>query len=179
MTNEMVVLVNEADEMIGLAEKMQAHEQGLLHRAFSVFILRKHNQKFEVLLQQRNANKYHCGALWTNTCCSHPRAGEGIQAGAERRLKEEMGMSTNLTVIDSFTYRAEFSNGLTEHEYDHVLIGYYDGKPIIFNPEEVQDCRWVTLTELQQHLIEQPEIYTPWLQPALNIVQKYLEQIHE
>lgn len=177
MRSEQVVLVNEADQQIGLAEKMLAHEQGLLHRAFSVFILRKHKQEFEVLLQQRHHDKYHCGALWTNTCCSHPRADEDVQMAAERRLQEEVGLSINLSILDAFTYRAEFSNGLIEYEYDYVLLGYYHGETINVNPEEVQDHKWISLTALQQDLVDNPSAYTPWLQPALNIVQEYLEQI--
>lgn len=173
----MVVLVDERDQVLGLAEKMHAHQNGLLHRAFSVFILRKRNQLFEVLLQQRHADKYHCGALWTNTCCSHPRENEDILEAGQRRLLEEMGLDIKLAVLDSFTYRAEFSNGLVEHEYDYVLLGYYHGEKINLNPEEVQDYCWVSIAELQQRLINEPALYTPWLQPALNVVQEYVEQI--
>ena len=177
MTSEMVVLVDEKDQEIGLAEKMHAHQHGLLHRAFSVFILRKRNDDFEVLLQQRNSAKYHCGGLWSNTCCSHPRENEDIIVAGQRRLLEEMGLDMKLSVLDSFIYRAEFSNGLVEHEYDHVLLGFYNDEKINLNPEEVQDCRWISIPELQKQLINEPTLYTPWLQPALNVVQKYIEQI--
>lgn len=116
---EKVILVNEQDEVLGVMEKMEAHEKALLHRAFSVFIF---NDKHELLLQQRAFSKYHSGGLWTNTCCSHPRPGESTEAAAIRRLKEEMGFTANLEKAFSFTYKAHFENGLTEHEFDHGLL---------------------------------------------------------
>ena len=138
---EQVILVNEKDEPIGLMGKMEAHEKGLLHRAFSVFVF---NSKQEVLLQQRAACKYHSPNLWTNTCCSHPRAGETNQQAGERRLQEEMGLQVPLREVFSFIYKAPFDNGLTEHEYDHVLVGYSDAQPQI-NPEEVASWKWLSL----------------------------------
>ena len=130
---EFVILVDEKDNQLGLMPKMEAHEKAVLHRAFSVFIF---NSKGELMLQQRAAHKYHSPLLWTNTCCSHQRDGEtNIEAG-ERRLVEEMGFKTNLKEIFSFVYKAPFDNGLTEHELDHVMVGYFDGLPEI-NPEEV------------------------------------------
>ncbi|MEI9946718.1 MAG: isopentenyl-diphosphate Delta-isomerase [Chitinophagaceae bacterium] len=133
---EQVIVVNEADEPIGVAGKMEAHRKGILHRAFSIFIF---NSKGEMLLQQRALNKYHSGSLWTNACCSHPKPEEDTTVAAERRLKEEMGFDTPIEKVFDFVYRAEFENGLTEHEFDHVYAGEYNGE-INFNKEEVMDC---------------------------------------
>ena len=155
---EKVILVNEKDEPIGLMGKMEAHEKGLLHRAFSVFIF---NSKQEVLLQQRAACKYHSPNLWTNTCCSHPRAGETNQQAGERRLQEEMGLQVPLREVFSFIYKAPFDNGLTEHEYDHVLVGYSDAQPQI-NPEEVASWKWLSLEAIKEDILQAPEQYTAW-----------------
>ena len=155
---EQVILVNEKDEPIGLMGKMEAHEKGLLHRAFSVFIF---NSKQEVLLQQRAACKYHSPNLWTNTCCSHPRVGETNQQAGERRLQEEMGLQVPLQEVFSFIYKAPFDNGLTEHEYDHVLIGYSDAQPQI-NPEEVASWKWLSLEAIKEDILQAPERYTAW-----------------
>ena len=155
---EQVILVNEKDEPIGLMGKMEAHEKGLLHRAFSVFVF---NSKQEVLLQQRAACKYHSPNLWTNTCCSHPRAGETNQQAGERRLQEEMGLQVPLQEVFSFIYKAPFDNGLTEHEYDHVLVGYSDAQPQI-NPEEVTSWKWLSLEAIKEDILQAPEQYTAW-----------------
>jgi isopentenyl-diphosphate delta-isomerase type 1 len=176
MNPEMVVLVDEHDKQIGLAEKMQAHEHGLLHRAFSVFIVRPNVNGYEILMQQRNIDKYHCGGLWTNTCCSHPRDQENIVQAAQRRLQEEMGLQINLQVIGEFIYRAAFSNGLVEHEYDHVMLGFYNAEEFVVNSVEVQNFKWMTLSDLEIALVADPDKYTPWLQPALNIVRQHMEQ---
>lgn len=177
---EYVILVDEQDEEIGLEEKLTAHQKGLLHRAFSIFVYRKKNNGIEFLLQQRQQNKYHCGGLWTNTCCSHPRANESILNAASRRLKEEMSLDIPLTVIGKFQYKATFENGLTEYEWDHVLIGEYQAfqeechfEPL-FEPTEVQAIQWVSFEKLNQDLSLNPKAYTPWLQPALKIVQEKL-----
>src|SRR6056300_866438 len=127
---EQVILVDENDNQIGLMPKMEAHEKALLHRAFSVFVL---NEKGEMMLQQRAHSKYHSPGLWTNTCCSHQRDGEDNITAGKRRLMEEMGFVTELEELFSFTYKAAFDNGLTEHEFDHVMQGHYQGKPNI-NP---------------------------------------------
>ncbi len=177
MNDELVILVDDQDNQIGLAEKMQAHQQGLLHRAFSVFIIRHNAGAYEILLQQRNVSKYHCGGLWTNTCCSHPRDQESIQQAAERRLQEEMGLQLKLQEIGTFIYRSTFSNGLIEHEYDHVLLGEYNGTEFAVNITEVQDCQWMTPDALQKSLAANPNLYTPWLCTALNIVREHMEQI--
>ena len=155
---EQVILVNEKDEPIGLMGKMEAHEKGLLHRAFSVFVF---NSKQEVLLQQRAACKYHSPNLWTNTCCSHPRAGETNQQAGERRLQEEMGLQVPLQEVFSFIYKAPFDNGLTEHEYDHVLVGYSDAQPQI-NPEEVASWKWLSLEAIKEDILQAPQRYTAW-----------------
>jgi len=174
---EMVILDDSNDNQIGLAEKMQAHEQGLLHRAFSVFIIRSSVNGHEILMQQRNINKYHCGGLWTNTCCSHPRDQENIIQAAQRRLQEEMGLQiSDLQEIGAFTYRSAFNNGLVEHEYDHVLLGKYNDAEIVVNIAEVQDFKWMALNAIETALVVEPDIYTPWLGPALNIVRQHMEQ---
>lgn len=175
---ELVILVNEKDEELGVAEKMIAHQQGLLHRAFSVFVYRKVKgpvshplQSIEILLQLRHPDKYHCGGLWTNTCCSHPRQGESIIHAGVRRLKEELSIETTLKAIGSFQYLAEFENGLTEHEFDHVLVGEYDPRyPVIINTEEVENYRWITVLELKKDLELNATQYTPWFKPALTLV---------
>lgn len=139
-------------------EKMEAHRQGLLHRAFSVFIF---NSRGEMLLQQRAHDKYHSPGLWTNTCCSHPMPGESTSDAATRRLSEEMGLSCPLRHLFQFIYRIDFSNGLTEHELDHVYIGITDQEPHI-NPEEVSDYRYIALHDLETDLRENPANYTEW-----------------
>ncbi|WP_223033850.1 isopentenyl-diphosphate Delta-isomerase [Hanstruepera marina] len=158
MIEEHVILVNENDEQIGLMPKMEAHEKALLHRAFSVFVF---NDKNELMLQQRALHKYHSPGLWTNTCCSHQRAGESNIEAGKRRLQEEMGFVTELAETTSFIYKAPFDNGLTEHEYDHILIGRYQGVPHI-NPDEVADWKWMTLESVQEDIKVNPELYTAW-----------------
>lgn len=155
---EQVILVDENDVKIGLMPKMEAHEKGLLHRAFSVFVF---NDKNELMLQQRASEKYHSPNLWTNTCCSHQRDGESSISAGKRRLKEEMGFETELKEATTFTYKAPFDNGLTEHEFDHILVGEYNESPII-NPEEVADWKWMSLEAIKQDIAEKPEIYTAW-----------------
>ena len=158
MEEENVILVDEKDTQIGLMPKLEAHQKGLLHRAFSVFIF---NDKNELMLQQRALQKYHSPGLWTNTCCSHQRLGEtNIQAG-KRRLEEEMGFVTDLQETISFIYKAPFDNGLTEHEFDHVMIGQYNDEPII-NLEEVADWKWMTLEDVKKDMKTYPENYTAW-----------------
>jgi len=158
MREEQVILVDEQDNELGLMPKMEAHEKGVLHRAFSVFVL---NSRNELMLQQRAGKKYHSPLLWTNTCCSHQRAGEtNIQAG-QRRLQEEMGFQTELRDVFSFIYKAPFDNGLTEHEFDHVLLGQFDGEPEI-NPEEVESWKWAGLEEIRKDMQSQPAQYTAW-----------------
>lgn len=171
MTEEKVILVNEKDEPIGLMPKMEAHEKALLHRAFSVFIL---NSKNEIMLQQRAAQKYHSPLLWTNTTCSHQREGESnIQAGS-RRLMEEMGIQTELKELFSFIYKAPFDNGLTEHELDHVMIGYYNDEPNI-NKEEAESWKWMSIDAVKDDMKEHPELYTVWFRIIFDEFYHYLE----
>jgi isopentenyl-diphosphate delta-isomerase len=158
MEKEMVILVNEQDEAIGLMEKLEAHEKGLLHRAFSILIF---NSSGEMLLQQRALSKYHSPGLWSNACCSHPRDGETIVQAATRRLSEEMGMHTELSILTHFIYKAEFDNGLTEHEYDYVVKGISDTHPII-NPDEVNDYRWISMEDLSDWVKKTPSDFTIW-----------------
>ena len=169
MTNtNWVILVDEQDREIGIAEKLFAHQHARLHRAFSIFIFRKQGQTYELLLQQRDLQKYHTGGLWTNTCCSHPITGEALITTAEKRLQEEMGIETPLTAVGRFHYKAVVGEGLVENEMDHVLIGLYNGEPLI-NPQEVAAYRWVNAQTLAADLQQHPERYTPWLSEALKI----------
>ena len=155
---EQVVLVNTLDEAQGTMEKMAAHRQGVLHRAFSVFIL---NSQGELLLQQRSHHKYHSGGLWTNACCSHPRDGETVIEAGVRRLKEEMGMQCQLSKGFDFIYRSELDGGLVEHEFDHVLFGRSDVQPVP-NPEEVADTRYVDFDTVRKDMASHPDRYTIW-----------------
>lgn len=164
-----VVLVDKQDRAHGHAEKLAAHEHALCHRAISVFIFRHHNGQLETLLQQRSFKKIHSGGLWTNTSCSHPRLSEHVFHAAHRRLKEEMGMHCQLIPRGIFHYIAPFGNGLTEHEVDHVFIGFYDGSPIKPDPEEVESHQWVAVNELNQELKINPQKYTAWFKQALDI----------
>lgn len=172
MKEEQVILVNEQDEPIGLMGKMEAHEKAVLHRAFSVFVL---NDQHEVMLQQRAAHKYHSPLLWTNTCCSHQRAGEtNIEAGT-RRLSEEMGFTTELKELFHFIYKAPFDNGLTEHELDHVMVGRYNGVPEI-NPEEVATWKWMSIEDIKSDMKSHPEAYTVWFKIIFDEFYHYLEE---
>jgi isopentenyl-diphosphate delta-isomerase len=171
MIEENVILVNEKDEQIGLMPKLEAHEKAVLHRAFSVFIL---NSKNEIMLQQRAKHKYHSPLLWTNTCCSHQREGETNIGAGTRRLFEEMGFKADLKELFHFIYKAPFDNGLTEHELDHVMIGYCNEMPLI-NPEEVADWKWMGIEEVQQDMANHPELYTVWFKIIFDEFYHYLE----
>jgi len=159
-----VVLVDQTDHPIGTMEKLEAHQKGLLHRAFSIFVF---NEKGEMLLQQRALSKYHSGGLWTNACCSHPTPNETITAAGEKRLQEEMGFSTQLTQLFAFEYRVELDNNLTEHEFDHVLIGQYNGT-ILPNPAEVMNYKWVSMEQVTEQINQDPNQFTSWFQIILN-----------
>lgn len=171
MTEEKVILVNEKDEPIGLMPKLEAHEKAVLHRAFSVFIL---NSKNEIMLQQRAAQKYHSPLLWTNTCCSHQREGETNLQAANRRLMEEMGIATQLKELFWFIYKAPFDNGLTEHELDHVMIGYYNGEPVL-NREEAESWKWMGIDAVKADISNHPEKYTVWFKIIFDEFYHYLE----
>ena len=166
-----VILVDESDNQIGTMEKLEAHLNGALHRAFSVFIF---NHRQELLLQQRALEKYHSAGLWTNTCCSHPKPGESLIDAANRRLQEEMGMQTELVYGFPFTYEAAFSNDLIEHEYDHVFFGQSDKLPQP-NSEEVAAYKYVSLSTLEQELNDNPEQYSAWLKICFNKMVEYKE----
>jgi isopentenyl-diphosphate delta-isomerase len=173
--SEIVILVDDQDRQIGLAEKLAAHEQNLLHRAFSAFIFRQ-GTTLQLLLQQRALHKYHCPGLWTNTCCSHPRTGETAVEAGQRRVKEELGIETTLEDIGWFKYNAHFSNGLSEHEIDHVLIGFLKPEqPLKLNPEEVLATRWITIEELEKEYAKNPDHFTQWLMLALERVKKAMQ----
>ena len=167
---EEVILVDELDNPIGLMEKLEAHEKALLHRALSVLIF---NSKNEFLLQQRSDNKYHSPGLWTNSCCSHPRPNETVEEAAKRRLKEEMGMSCETLKLFHFMYKAEFENGLTEHELDHVFVGKTDSLPNL-NPDEAKSYRYLDLEALISEIEEKPELFTPWFKI---IIHQHIEKI--
>ena len=169
---EKVILVNELDEVIGEMEKMEAHEKGILHRAFSVFIF---NDQNELLLQKRASAKYHSGGLWSNSCCSHPRSGEHVVDAGTRRLSEELGFSVPLQASFSFIYEAILENDLIEHELDHVLIGRYSGVPRM-NPDEVEDWKYMGLNALAEDMKQHPEMYTVWFQIIFERVRTELEQ---
>ena len=163
------------DRVVGHATKEQAHVEGLLHRAFSVVLVRRVDGKPQILLSRRALSKYHSGGLWANSCCSHPREGEELLAAAMRRLPEELGVeSSDLREIGSFAYRAAFENGLVEHEYDHVLLGTCAGE-LQPNPDEVCEVRWVYADELARELAQAPESFSAWapmvLSMALQTVQ--------
>jgi len=165
-----VILVNEQDEVVGTMEKMQAHKEGRLHRAFSVFIMNKENK---MLLQQRAFEKYHSAGLWSNACCSHPTPDETIEVAAIRRVKEELGIGiSNPKSIFSFKYKAALENNLTEHELDHVLIAKYDGE-LEVNKEEVSDWKYFSLEEIKKMLHINPEQFTVWFKLILPRIEHY------
>jgi isopentenyl-diphosphate Delta-isomerase len=166
---QQVVLVDPSDVPIGTMEKLEAHRKGLLHRAFSVFVF---NDRGELLLQRRSLEKYHSGGLWTNTCCSHPAPDETLENAGAKRLQEEMGFTTSLENLFAFEYRVELDNGMTEHEFDHVLTGRYNDTPHP-NPAEVMDYKWISFSGLREDIGFHPELYTSWFRI---IVRDYADQ---
>lgn len=160
--NEKLILVDLEDNEIGSGEKQWVHENGKLHRAFSVFII----DGDRMLLQRRNVSKYHSGGLWANACCSHPRVGETLEEAVKRRLLEEVGVSSSCEEMFHFVYRSVYENGLTEYEYDHVFLGHYSGA---VNPskEEIDDVSWVDIAELKRDVIINPWNYASWFLIAL------------
>ncbi len=167
-----VVLVDENDQEVGVMEKLEAHEKGLMHRAFSVFLFNDNN---ELLLQQRASEKYHSGGLWTNTCCSHPKPGEAAEAGAHRRLMEEMGIHAALDFQFTFSYKSDYENGLSEHEFDHVFFGRYNDAPKL-NPEEAEGWKYMSLPAIEADVAENPHHYTSWFKICLPKVAQHLAQ---
>lgn len=167
---EQVVLVNELDEMIGVESKSRAHLLGTLHRAFSVFIL---NAQDQLLLQKRAQTKYHSKGLWSNSCCGHPRPGESIDTASRRRLREEMGFNSYLRKLFHFIYRADVDEGLVEYEYDHILLGFFDGTPQP-DPSEIDEWRWADLKTLSADIEAHPESYTYWFRISFN---RFLQEV--
>ena len=172
MEKENVILVDVHDNEIGLMEKMEAHEKGLLHRAFSVFIF---NSKGEILLQKRSIEKYHSGGLWSNTCCSHPRAGEGLENAASRRLMEEMGMTTALVPTFSFQYKSNLDHNMIENELDHVFIGYSNDLPVL-NKQEVESYCYMSPELIELGFERHPEEYTTWLKICFRELMNYMNK---
>jgi isopentenyl-diphosphate delta-isomerase len=170
MIEDIIVLVNENDESIGSIGKLEAHQKGLLHRAFSIIVWNNQNQ---ILIHQRAFGKYHSEGLWTNTCCSHPKMGETVIEAAHRRLKEEMGFDCQLEQKFHFIYKVKLENQLIENELDHVLIGEFNENPSP-NPDEVHDYRWISLPELKKEIDEKPTTFTFWFK---EIIQNYEDQI--
>ncbi len=177
----LVVLVDQHDNFLGVEDKILAHKKGLLHRAFSVMLYRVNNfnkNQIELLLQQRATSKYHCPNLWTNTCCSHPQQNEDLAASALLRLEDELIdidiNSIALENIGSFIYRADFSNGLCEYEYDYVLLGKYNKTPSYVNSNEVQDMRWCSITDIEILYHKNPHSFTPWFYQVFSMVKKKL-----
>ncbi len=163
MPKQYVILVDKNNKKIGIEEKIKAHKEGKLHRAFSIFVF---NSKGELLLQQRAKTKYHSGGLWSNTVCSHPKPNETYKQAIHRRLKEEMGFDCELKKEFCFIYKAKLDNDLIEYEYDCVFVGIFDKDPIP-NPEEVMDYKWVSLIDLYKDIEKHPEKYTEWFKIAL------------
>jgi isopentenyl-diphosphate Delta-isomerase len=161
---ESVILVDAEDNVIGTMEKLEAHQRGLLHRAFSILLF---NSKGELLLQKRSAFKYHSAGLWTNTCCSHPLPGESIEEATRRKLKQEMGIDLQPDFAYKFIYRAVLDNGLTEHELDYVFVGQFDGTPVL-NKDEVADWKFADLNFLREDVQHHPLQYTAWFKLILN-----------
>ena len=169
-----LVLVDDTDRQWGKMEKMEVHQLGLLHRAFSIFIF---NTQGQMLLQQRNDEKYHSGGLWTNTCCSHPQFGEDMNDAVNRRLYEEMGMEADMQFAFSFIYKAHFDNGLTEHEFDHVYMGISD---VIPKPDkdEVKSWKYMNMEDIAANLKAQPEQYTHWFRICFEKAVAHYHQLH-
>ena len=172
MSKENVILVDEKDNQVGLMSKLEAHQKGLLHRAFSVFIF---NSDYKLLLQKRASSKYHSGGLWTNTCCSHPRDGEDTADAANRRLYEEMGIKTSLRKVYEFIYRAELDNNLIENEFDHVFYGIYNDDPIL-NTDEADDFKWIDMETLKNDIDNNADKYTVWFKIAFDYFYNYLKK---
>ncbi|MCI0919780.1 isopentenyl-diphosphate Delta-isomerase [Sphingobacterium rhinopitheci] len=170
MDRNNVILVDENDQQIGEMDKLLAHKNGNLHRAFSIFIF---NDKSELLLQQRASQKYHGGDLWTNTCCSHPQPGEQLKESALERLYFEMGLQCDLEYSHSFIYKANVENNLIEHEYDHIFVGFSNQDPNL-NRDEAQDFKWMHLEDIFSDIAVQPSKYTYWFKEAFPLVARKL-----
>jgi isopentenyl-diphosphate delta-isomerase len=170
---ERVILVDTENRQVGTMEKMEVHRKGLLHRAFSIFIF---NTKGEMLIHQRADSKYHCGGLWTNAVCSHPRPGEAHEEALRRKMIQEMGFYTEVKKAFDFSYRAILENGLIEHEYDEVFFGIYEGK-LEPNPSEVQQYRYMSLNEIRDEVRNRPETFTPWFKLLFERMSEYYSSL--
>ena len=170
---EELILVNENDQVIGVGEKIQTHLVGALHRAFSIYII---NSAGQLLLQKRSSTKYHSQGLWSNTCCGHPRLGESIEEASRRRLGEEMGLDCEVREVFEFIYHAKLDNGLYEHEYDHVVVGRFDGSPTP-NRDEVDEWKWVDLMTLKLDIEKHPENYTYWFRISLDELCRSIKSV--
>lgn len=165
-----LILVDLLDHELGVATKEESHNRPLLHRAFSIFLY----DGDRILLQQRALNKYHSGGLWTNSCCSHPRAGESLPYAVTRRLWQELGVADCHTEeIGSFVYYNKFADNLYEYEYDHIFVGQYYG-PVVANTDEIQSIRWIQISELKEWLLHEPELFTVWFHSATPLVLDWL-----
>lgn len=160
-----VVTVDYLDNPKSVVDKMSAHKKPILHRAFSVILY----NGSKILLQKRSENKYHSGGLIANTCCSHPQLSQSIIDCAKIRLVEETNININsLYEIGHFIYFAKFNDNLFEYEYDHVLVGEYNG---LFdkNEEEVSWTDWVEIEDVKKDIVENPEKYAVWFIHAFKI----------
>ena len=175
MSRNLVVLVDANDNVVGSEDKLRAHQNGQLHRAFSIFVARRIHGKVEVLLQQRAFSKYHCGGMWSNSCCSHPQPDEDLKQSAQGRLHEELGFGlSDISWIGSHTYRALLVNGLIEHEFDHLFIGW-DQNPLIKpNPDEVCATQWLTVEQIELAITNQSLEFTPWFAATFDKVKASL-----
>ena len=169
---EQVILVDNNDKIIGVEEKITAHKLGLLHRAFSIFVL-CNNPDLELLMQKRSLAKYHSSGLWSNSCCGHPRPSESVMEAAKRRLNEEIGLNIPLKEIGVFTYKADVGTSLIEHEIDHVFIGYWRGESIRVNPREVSTVKWSKIDEIFSEINNTPSLFTAWFKETLAMVDKF------
>jgi isopentenyl-diphosphate delta-isomerase len=174
MKKDQVILVDGNDAMVGIMEKIEAHQKALLHRAVSVFIF---DSKGRWLLQKRASNKYHSNSLWTNTCCTHPFPDESNFDAANRRLSEEMGMQSNLSDLFHFLYKEALDNELTEHEIDHVFIGISDALPVI-NPDEVMEYKYIDYEDLRNDMALTPDIYTVWFRMIAEKVYNHMHHMN-
>ena len=165
-----IPLVDDDDNIIGHAEKMEVHLSGLLHRAFSILVF---NDKNEILIHQRAFGKYHSPGLWTNTCCGHPNQGETMEAAVHRRLQEEMGFDCELSHKFTFRYKAVFENGLTENEIDHVYIGIFN-ETFTVNPDEVADYKWISVAQTKELIHQNPCNFTVWFKEIMNREAEFL-----
>jgi isopentenyl-diphosphate delta-isomerase len=171
---ERVILVDTNNEQVGTMEKMEAHRKGLLHRAFSIFIF---NSEGKMLLHQRAHDKYHCGGMWTNAVCSHPRPGENQSQALRRKMKQEMGFFTEVSKAFDYTYRAELNNGLVEYEYDEVFLGTYDGK-LSPNPDEVNDYRFASIADISEEIRQNGDSFTPWFKLLFEPISQYYKSLN-